>query len=319
MELPCTLGPYRLVRRLGHGGMAQVFEATVFGASGFEKRVAVKTLLPELSGDGEFERLLIEEARLGAWLSHRNLVQVHDLGIDRGVYFVRMDFVDGADLATLSSRRRLPAPLALLVVEEVALALEYVHSLRDDAGRPLGLVHRDVSPSNVLVSRWGEVKLADFGIAKATLLAETTRASIRRGKYAYMSPEQIGGKALSAQSDQFGFGVMLIELLTGSRPFDGETPVETMDRIREAVPPDVSGLEAELGDIVLRCLAREPRRRFPSPEALRQAIALARRRQPLVLGIPDLGRWVDETLAPPASGEPGSGKRPETKPLTGAR
>ena len=314
MDLPCTLGPYRLVRRLGHGGMAQVFEAMAFGASGFEKRVALKTLLPELHGDGEFERLLIEEARLGAWLSHRNLVQVHDLGVDRGTYYVRMDYVDGGDLATLSRRGALRAPFTLLIAEEVAIALEYVHSLRDDAARPLGLVHRDVSPSNVLISRWGEVKLADFGIAKATLLAETTRASIRRGKYAYMSPEQIGGKTLSAQSDQFGFGVMLMELLTGSRPFDGETPVETMDRIREARPPDVSGLDQELGDIVLRCLAREPGRRFPSPEALRQALAQARRRQPLLVGIPDLGRWVAETL--PASPAAGSREPPDTRPLT---
>lgn len=316
MELPSALGPYRLIRRLGHGGMAQVFEATFFGASGFEKRVAVKTLLPELQGDGEFERLLIEEARLGAWLSHRNLVQVHDLGVDRGIYYVRMDYVDGSDLASLSQQVDVPVTLALLVAEELALALEYVHSLTDDVDRPLGLVHRDVSPSNVLISRWGEVKLADFGIAKATMLAETTAASIRRGKYAYMSPEQIGGRPLLAQSDQFGFGVMLMELLTGSRPFDGDSPVDTMDRIKEATPPDLGDLDANIGDIILRCLARDPERRFPSPEALRQAIATARRQQTLFLGIPDLGRWVNERLFPPPS-EPS--KRPETRPITKTR
>ncbi len=292
--------------------MAQVFEATAFGASGFERTVAVKALLPELQGDGEFERLLIEEARLGARLRHRNLVQVHHLGTDRGMYYVQMEYVEGADLATLYRPAPLPVPLTLLVAEEVALALEYVHSLTDPVGRPLGLVHRDVSPSNVLVSTSGEVKLGDFGIAKATMLAETTRASIRRGKYAYMSPEQVSGRPLTAQSDQFGFGVMLLELLTGRRPFDGASPVETMDRIKEARPPDVEGLPEGLGVIARRCLARRPEDRFESAEALRVELAEARRLQ-LLIGIPDLGRIVRLRLEPPGSRRP---TRQETKELT---
>src|SRR5688572_21566443 len=217
------LGPYRLVSRLGHGGMAEVWLALAYGASGFEKKVAVKLLLPECRGHGELERLLIEEARLGARLSHRNLVGVHDLGIDEGTYYVRMDFVDGVDLATRLRRGR-PAPeLALLVAWEVALALEYVHGVADDAGRPLGLVHRDVSPANILVSRAGEVKLADFGVAKATMLADLTREGVRKGKYAYMSPEQVAGDPLTPRSDHFGLGVTLMELLAGRRPYDADT------------------------------------------------------------------------------------------------
>lgn len=310
MDLPRQLGPYRLIRRLGHGGMAEVFLATAFGASGFEKRVAVKTLLPELSGEAEVERLLIEEARLGARLSHRNLVGVHDLGVDGGVYYVCMDHVDGPDLATLIAAEPLPVSLALLVAEEVAHALAYVHEVTDEAGRPLGLVHRDVSPGNVLLSRNGEVKLADLGIAKATFLAETTRAGIRRGKHGYMSPEQVAGEPLTAHSDQFALGVTLMELLTGRRPFDGASPAETVDLIREAAPPDVSGLDPDLAAVVTRCLARRPAERFDDAELL-QELGAARRARSAV-GPGDLARRVRGSID-----ETGAAPRRPTRPITG--
>src|SRR5262249_21211415 len=197
VDLPQRIGPYRVLERLGAGGMAEVFLAVAYGASGFEKRIAIKTVLPELRGEGDFERFLIEEARLGARLQHRNLVGVHELGVDAGTYYVRMAYVDGADLASLLRGEPLDPALALLISEEVTLALEYVHGFRDEAGRPLGLVHRDVSPANILVSRAGDVKLADFGVAKATLLLEVTRANVRKGKYAYMAPEQVAGDRLT--------------------------------------------------------------------------------------------------------------------------
>jgi serine/threonine-protein kinase len=304
VERPSRLGPYTLLERLGHGGMAEVFLARAVGASGFERHVAIKVLRSELRGDAELERLLIEEAKLGAKLAHRNLVQVHDLGVDRGVYYVRMDWVDGADLDTLRKDTLMPVGLALLVAEEIALALAYVHSLTDDEGRPLGLVHRDVSPSNVLVSRHGEVKLADFGIAKATLLSQNTAASIRRGKYAYMSPEQVSNEVLSSRSDQFGFGVMLHELLLGRRPHDGATALETMDRIREAAPPDVSALDADLGAIVTTCLAKDANERFETAEELARALASARMRREMASTL-DLARWARERLAEPRRSDVG--------------
>ncbi|MCA9613742.1 MAG: serine/threonine protein kinase [Myxococcales bacterium] len=293
MSTPRTLGPYRLLRRLGHGGMAEVFEGRAFGASGFEKRVAIKVLLPEHRGDPELEKLLLEEAKLGARLEHRNVVQVHTLGVDEGVHYVVMDFVDGLDLEHALERDELPLELALLVLEEVASALAYAHALADERG-PLGLVHRDVSPSNVLLSVAGEVKLADFGIAKKTKLAETTRASIRRGKYAYMSPEQVAGRALGPASDQFGLGVAMVELLTGARPFDGESPVETMDRIREAATPVFLDWPPDLEGIARRCLARAPEDRFATTAALREALAEARRERFAHDG--HLARWVRELL-----------------------
>lgn len=283
-----------------------MFLARSVGASGFEKPVAIKRLREEFREDGELERLLIEEAKQGARLRHRNLVAVHDLGVDDG-YYVVMEWIDGADLARLGVA---PAGLALAIAAEIAEALSYIHSLRDERGRPLGLVHRDVSPSNVLVSRSGEVKLSDFGIAKATKLAETTQASIRRGKYAYMSPEQVRGEPLTFQSDQFGFGILLHELLTGTRPFDGASPVETMDRIREAVPPDFSALDPDLANILHRALAASPADRFESAENLARSLVTARWQRPPTTAH-DLAAWVRVALDG-LSTQP----RPPTRPLT---
>jgi serine/threonine protein kinase len=289
-SLPRSLGPYRLLRRIGAGGMAEVHLAAAYGASGFERRVAIKTLLPQLRNNAKLQRLLIEEARLGGRLQHRNLVQVHDLGVADGIYFVRMDYIDGADLASLMRRGLPTAGIALLVAEEIVLALAYLHAATDEAGRPLGLVHRDVSPSNVLLSRAGEVKLGDLGVAKATLLADVTQVNEVKGKYAYLSPEQVAGEPLGARSDQFGLGVTLMEMLCGRRPYDGDTPLATMDLIRAAVPPDLADLDADLAALVQRCLERDPADRFPDDETLRQAIADARRSRPAAPA--DLARWV---------------------------
>jgi serine/threonine-protein kinase len=292
MDLPRQLGPYRLVRRLGAGGMAEVFLAYAFGASGFEKPVAIKTLLPTFRGDGTFERILIEEARIGARLVHGNLVQVHDLGVSNGEYFVRMDYIDGADLAALlDDHPKVEPAIALYIVEAIATALDYLHNATDDAGRPLGLVHRDVSPSNVLLSRAGEVKLGDFGVAKATLLADITQSGARKGKYAYMSPEQIAGDAITAASDQFGLGVVLYEMLTGARPFDGASPLETMERIRAAQPPDVRVLDADVAALVSRLLARDPRSRFANADAVATAAMEARTARRAVRSR-DVAAWV---------------------------
>ena len=285
-----ALGPYPLVRRLGRGGMAEVWLATAVGASGFARPVAVKTLLPELAGEVALERALLHEARVAGRLAHRNLVAVLGLGVDDGVYYVVLEYVDGGDLATVTRHRRLPLPLVLLVIEELALGLAYVHGARDDRGLPLGLVHRDVSPSNVLVSRAGEVKLADFGIAKATALADRT-GGLRKGKHAYMSPEQLLGEPLTAASDQFALGVTLVELATGARPFDGDTPLATMDNVRAGRLPPLDGLPADVAALARRALAGAAADRFPTMEALRLAVAAARRGLPPVAP-PDLAAWL---------------------------
>lgn len=278
--LPRQIGPFRVLRHLGRGGMADVFLAVAHGASGFERRVAVKTLLPALQGDPDYERALIDEARIAARFHHRNLVQVHDLGVAQGTYWVRMDLVEGTDLATLLARSPLPVALSLFIAEEVAAALSYLHALRGDDGRPMGIVHRDVSPANVLLSRDGEVRLGDFGIARSTLRAEVTQGGVRKGKYAYMSPEQVRGEALSAASDRFSFGVTLHEMLTGARPFDGDGPVEVMERVREALPPTLPGVDDDLAALVRTCLAKDPAARFADSDAMVSALGEARHRRP---------------------------------------
>ena len=290
-DLPRAIGPHPVLRRLGSGGMAEVLLARSLGASGFERLVAIKRPLLPFRDDGELERLLIAEAKLGAQVHHRNLVAVHGLGLHEGTYYVVMDYVDGADLSTLR-RHHAPTPaLAVHLTAEVLLGLHHLHTLADSAGRPLGLVHRDVSPSNVLASTSGEVKLADYGIAKATYLAGDTQARVRRGKYAYMSPEQVAGDPLNARSDQFSVGVMLVELLTGRRPYDGEGPAQVLDRIRRAAPPDLSALSPALASVAGRCLAADPAERHPDALSLRDALLDALPGAARV-GPPEVGAWV---------------------------
>lgn len=292
MTIPEKLGPYRVLERIGRGGMAEVFKGVAYGASGFERLVALKTLLGPYRGIGRYERLLIEEAKIGARLRHQNLVQTHDLGVQDGSYFTCLEYVDGADLARLGP----PQPeLVWLMAEEIAHALEFVHQACDERGASLGLVHRDVSPSNVLISRAGEVKLADFGIVKSTTSMEHTQPNVRKGKFAYMSPEQVRGEALQSTSDQFGFGVMLYELMLDSRPFDGGSVTETLERIGDDRPCDVSQLPAEAQPIVRRCLQKQASARFPHPAELTRAISAVRRRMPPVAAR-DLATWVDTRM-----------------------
>jgi serine/threonine-protein kinase len=292
LSAPEKLGPYRVLVRIGSGGMAEVFAAMRFGASGFRKRVAIKVLAEEHAEDAELQRLLIAEAKLGAAMAHPNLVGVSDLGVDAGRYYLVMELVDGADLGRLLASGHPDEAIALCVVDRVAAALGYLHGFAADAGRPLGLVHRDVSPGNVLVSRTGQVKLADYGIAKATHAASQTQGRIIRGKYAYLSPEQIAGEPVSAKSDQFALGVMLVELVTGRRPFDGDSAVATMERIRSGEKPQLDALPSDLLELATRCLAVDPRLRWPDMAAVRERLAAARRARPHA-GSAELARWVD--------------------------
>jgi serine/threonine-protein kinase len=259
-----------LEARLGQGGMAEVFRARAFGASGFEKVVVVKTLREELVGEPELERMFLEEARLQARLSHRNLVQAHDCGVFEGRAWVRLDLVDGVELAALTLP--LAADVARFLGAELALGLHALHEASDESGRALGIVHRDVSPTNVLLSRLGEVKLADFGIARATQLREQTRAGVRKGTYAYMSPEQVSGMALTVASDQFALASLLAELLTGKRAFDAPTPFETMEAIRHGPTPELTTVEPALRAVLQRALQKVPGQRFASSRDFRAAL-----------------------------------------------
>ncbi|MCC6874681.1 MAG: serine/threonine protein kinase, partial [Sandaracinaceae bacterium] len=268
-QAPVLYGKYQLLDLLARGGMAEVFKAKSHGVEGFEKILVIKRILPELSRNPRFVEMFINEAKIAVTLSHANIVQVFDLGRAEDSYFIAMEYVAGMDLsAVLRQAARLGRPisqeLAVYVVSELAKGLDYAHRRRDAKLRPLNIVHRDVSPQNVLISWEGEVKLTDFGIAKAALaVEETSESGVLKGKYAYMSPEQARGTEVDARTDLFALGVVLYEALCGENPFYvANSTYETLRRVRdcELVPlarrvPDVP---AELSTIVDRALTLDP-------------------------------------------------------------
>jgi serine/threonine protein kinase len=269
-----TLGKYQLIDRLGRGGMAEVWRAKIVGPAGFQRTVVVKQILPHLAEDKHLLDMFVREARLCARLSHSNIVQVFELGDQDGEYFLAMEYVRGQDLVSVLRRHlgrtALPPPgFGAYVVREVCRALAYAHSLTDESGKPLGLIHRDVSPSNVMIAYDGSVKLLDFGIAKALNEASEhlTQTGVLKGKFGYMSPEQVEGKPIDHRTDLFACGVLLHELLTGRRLFRGQSDAHTIDLVRaaEVKPPSFFNPEvpAELDRITLRALARNLDERYP--------------------------------------------------------
>jgi serine/threonine protein kinase/CheY-like chemotaxis protein len=264
------VGTYRLVRKLASGGMAEVFLAKVVGAEGFEKPVAVKRVLPSLSEDKEFIGLFLREAKLTVSLQHANVVQVFDLGCVHGQYYMVMEFVDGENLRALqraAASQQVPLGLreVCFIVQQVAEGLAYAHEKLDGSGRPLNIIHRDINPSNVMISAAGEVKLADFGIAKAANVQSGTEAGVVRGKVGYLAPEQVRGAAVDQRADLFLLGLLLYELLSGQQLFSGSDYFQILRDIssfdvKTVVP--VPGVPAPLWSIVTRALAPEPVARF---------------------------------------------------------
>jgi serine/threonine protein kinase len=272
-DIPKHIGRYSVESLIGEGGMAKVYLGHAHSASGFTRPVALKVLQPHLRGNARFERMLIGEARWGGKLYHDGLVPTYELGLHEGSYFVCMEYVPGFTLAELATKISIPQAMARFIVARIALALEYVHTYADEDGKRVGLVHRDVTPSNVIISKAGHVKLVDFGIAKATSLSSETQGNLLKGTYAYMSPEQITGDTLTAQSDIFSLGALFYELLTGNRAFDGETVHETMRRVRECEWSWTGKAPAaEYIPIVERSLQRECDLRFESAGALCEAL-----------------------------------------------
>jgi serine/threonine protein kinase len=266
VKKPIPFGKYLLLERVNVGGMAEVFKAKAFGVEGFERLVAVKRILPSIAEDVEFITMFIDEAKIAVQLTHANIAQIFDLGRVSDSYFIAMEFVHGKDLRAIFDRARkrgepLPVPMACYVIMKVCEGLDYAHNKKDSAGRDLHLVHRDVSPQNILISYDGEVKIIDFGIAKAAGKAGKTQAGILKGKFGYMSPEQVRGLPLDRRSDVFAVGICLYELLTGERLFVGESDFSTLEKVRnvEIMPPSTYNrrIPEELEQIVLKALARD--------------------------------------------------------------
>ncbi len=298
---PKEFGDYVLQDRIGAGGMAEIFLATSKGIEGFEKRLVIKRILPSLSDDEQFVRMFIEEAKLCVALRHPNIVQVYDLGVIDYQYYIAMEYVDGRDLlktlaACGKNKIGFPTDIALHIVMESLKGLEYAHNLERPDGEPLCIIHRDVSPSNLLLSFEGEIKIGDFGIAKAST-REKTATGILKGKFGYMAPEQVTGAAIDHRADVFAMGIVLYELLTGHRLFAGKNDLLVLEQVRDAVidPPPRHyrpDLDAELEGIVLRALARRPEERFQSAGDLHDAIHNYVYRSRALVGPAHLGRFM---------------------------
>ncbi len=270
-NLPMRFGNYYLLELINVGGMAEVYKAKTFGVEGFEKIVAIKKILPEVAEDEEFIKMFIDEAKISVQLQHPNVVQILQLGKFKDSYFIAMELVNGKDLKTI--RRRLKRVDLLMPVEQTAFlisqvcdGLDYAHRKVDEQGNPLNIIHRDISPQNVIVSYEGTVKLIDFGVAKAKSKSTKTQAGMLKGKFSYMSPEQVAGKPIDRRSDIFSLGIVLFEMLTGKRLFLGKNDVETLEKIRKAEvpPPSVfnSSVPPELDRIVLKALAKDREERY---------------------------------------------------------
>jgi serine/threonine protein kinase len=275
------LGRYEILGQLARGGMAEVWLAVSRGVGGFAKRCVLKTIIPELVENPDFVQMFINEALLAARLNHPNIVQIFDLGQIEDRYFIAMEYVPGRTLRQISRecrrRGRLTPPWFLLrTLAAVADGLHYAHGQRDDEGRPLSLVHRDITPENVMVTFTGSVKILDFGVAKASAAASTTRAGMLKGKYAYISPEQVQGYPADRRSDVYAMGVMLYELTTGVRPFRADNDLDLLRQVVEGEPRSPRELArwipSTLDRLILDCLARDPEQRPQSAAELGASI-----------------------------------------------
>jgi|WetSurMetagenome_2_1015567.scaffolds.fasta_scaffold161239_1 eukaryotic-like serine/threonine-protein kinase len=274
---------YRITDKIASGGMAEVFKGVAESLQGFRKNVAIKRILPALTKNTKFITMFLDEARLSLFLQHANIVQVFDIGHADDTYFIVMEFVDGVDLkAILEWRRRIGRRLTIgqtiYTIMEVCKGLAYAHELvHPETGERLNIVHRDVSPANVLISRNGEIKLADFGLAKAANQVELTDPGVVKGKMSYLSPEAARGENVDQRSDIFSVGILLYEMLTSKRLFYGDTDYQTVELVRNAKIPPIAAqnpeVEPEFEEICRKALARRTEDRFQTATDLQDALA----------------------------------------------
>ena len=295
-------GRYNIVRRVADGGMAEIFLATQLGREGFQKPVILKRIHSTIYADPQFRNMFIDEAHISMSLAHSNIAQVLDLGVAQGRYFLVLELVDGWDLGRVMQRAAtagtpLPRELGLYIAADVCRALAYAHS-KTDGTRPLGIVHRDISPHNVLLSEQGEIKLTDFGIAKAMNKREQTGTGVVKGKVAFMSPEQAMGKPIDQRSDLFSLGTVLYLLMVRSRPFEGPTDLETLLRVQKGdfTPPEAAApdLEPEVAAIINRALKHDVNERYQSADEMLADIEHVLRSVFRPVGQTELKRWLAE-------------------------
>lgn len=294
-------GKYLLLERLAVGGMAEVFLSKSFGIEGFEKIIAIKRILPTMAEDDDFIEMFIDEAKIAGQLNHANVVPIYELGKIGDSHYIAMEYVWGKDLLQIMNRfrrmrKRMPPAMVAFVASRMCEALEYAHTKRDRAGTPLNLIHRDISPQNILVSYEGAVKLIDFGIAKAASRTTKTQAGVLKGKFGYMSPEQVRGLPIDHRSDIFAVGTCMYEMLTADRLFLGESDFSTLEKVRHATVSPLSemvpGIPEQLEKVIMKALSREPADRWQSAGELQEALQefLATERPPFTTS--KLASWM---------------------------
>lgn len=275
-----TFGRYRLLRKLASGGMGQVLLA-MKGAKGFEKLVVIKRILPHLVEDEEFFQMFVDEATVAMRLDHPNIARINEFGEEQGVHFLEMEYISGEDIRRIEKRARdvglvLPLGFILRVIIDAASGLDFAHKARDFRGNPLNIVHRDVSPQNILVGFDGSVKIIDFGVAKAAGRSQRTASGVLKGKFPYMSPEQAEGLDLDPRSDVFALGIVLWELLTGRRLFKGDNDLASQRLVRAChvvAPSSVApSVPQGLDPIVMKALAKRVEDRYPDAASFRVAL-----------------------------------------------
>ena len=294
-------GKYLLLERLAVGGMAEVFLSKSFGIEGFEKIIAIKRILPTMAEDEDFIEMFIDEAKIAGQLNHANVVPIYELGKIGDSHYIAMEYVWGKDLLQIMNRfrrmrKRMPPAMVAFVASRMCEALEYAHTKRDRAGTPLNLIHRDISPQNILVSYEGAVKLIDFGIAKAASRTTKTQAGVLKGKFGYMSPEQVRGLPIDHRSDIFAVGTCMYEMLTADRLFLGESDFSTLEKVRHATVSPLSemvpGIPEQLEKVIMKALSREPADRWQSAGELQESLQefLATERPPFTTS--KLASWM---------------------------
>jgi len=275
------LGRYELLQPLGVGGMAQVFKARALGPGGFRRDVVVKRILPEYGRDSEFIRMFVDEAKILGLLHHPNVVQVYEFGEDDGVLFLALEYVEGPSLSRVlrtlrGANKRMPPAIVAFVAREICRALECVHELADEQNRPLGAIHRDVTPSNVILTPAGEVKLLDFGVATFKDALQATKSGTVKGKPAYLAPEQLEGKPIDGRVDLFALGIVMHEMLTLQHLFAGDSDLGTVKQIMEMDIPKPSANRSDVPDAldqtVMRALERDRDKRFASAKEMAAAL-----------------------------------------------
>ncbi len=312
-EVGEAFGQYMVYEQLGEGGMARVHRAEVVGTAGFRKTVALKRMRTITSENPDFVTSFIHEGHLIGKLKHPNIAQAYELGKIDGTYYIAMEFVPGPTLAQVLSQSRrsagaIPLPIVFEILIQLCDALEHAHDLRDEAGNHLDLIHRDISPMNIIVSRASTVKLIDFGIAKVRGSCVETQAGIIKGKHAYVAPEYTLGTGLDRRVDLWGLGVVAHEMITGRRLFLGETEGETIRNVRlmEIRPPSrtANNISPELDDIVMTALHRDPDQRWQNAGAMRAALTAEARRQRAVVSGAQIREWIEWAFRQPTRESP---------------